>query len=105
LTLAPETVRWLDHAVAEGRYASRSEAVGEALAGWVREESSRARDSEIDAYYDALTAAEVEEDQEWARLGLASLTRDESEKEAHAKRVHSGRTAKATRRRGEVRSA
>src|SRR5436190_23571429 len=76
LTLAPKTVMALDAAVAAGRYASRSAALAGALESWVREERGRKRDAEIDAYYDALTPEEIEEDRLWTGAGARSLARE-----------------------------
>jgi Arc/MetJ-type ribon-helix-helix transcriptional regulator len=100
LTLPPEMVSALDDAVADGRYASRSDAMAGALAGWVREERRRRRDAEIDAYYDGATAPEVEEDRDWAALGQSSLGRDavHRERSGSGGSVGSGRKRKRARK-------
>lgn len=55
------------------RGTSRSEAVEEALARWVRERRRRSLEDEIERYYASLSAAEGREDRKWASFAARAL--------------------------------
>ena len=99
VSLDPDTVRALDAAVREGRFTSRSEALEQGLRSWVRAQLRRARNAEVDAYYDGLTIAEAAEDSEWAELAHRTLQRDCADR-APTRPIRASRTRAASRRRG-----
>ena len=75
VTLSRDAIRLIDEGVRRRRYASRSAALQDAVDAWLRGERRRLRDREIVAYYSGQTAAEIEEELDWARLGRVALAR------------------------------
>lgn len=74
-TLPSDMVKALDQATKRRGLSSRSQALEVALARWLREHRRREIERDVEAYYRALTAAEKQEDREWAQFASRATRR------------------------------
>ncbi len=68
ITLSPEVADRLNALAAVGGRRSRSRLVEEALRRWLDEKARQNLDRQTEEYYRSLSAAEQDEDKEWAAL-------------------------------------
>lgn len=69
LSLPADLVAWIDRQVARKRGGTRSGIVEQAVRGWVKQAAAQDIEDATVAYYQAMTSAEKDEDDEWSRLG------------------------------------
>jgi len=75
LTLDERIVQAVDRVAAKQDRPNRSEVVERALKLWMQELKQLKLAQEIEEYYRSLTPEEIEEDAEWAGLGVESVGR------------------------------
>ena len=73
LTLDAAVVDVVDRVVSESPGLNRSRVIERILRQWMRQQRKRALDEQVEQYYTARSAEEVEEDDEWARFAAESF--------------------------------
>lgn len=77
LSLPADLVAWIDRQAARKRGGTRSGIVEQAVRGWAKQSAAKDIEDATVAYYQAMTSAEKEEDDAWARLGGSTWRSEE----------------------------
>jgi metal-responsive CopG/Arc/MetJ family transcriptional regulator len=77
LSLPADLVAWIDRQAARKRGQTRSGVVEQAVRGWAKRATAKDIEDATVAYYQAMTAAERDEDAAWSRLGDSAVRSDE----------------------------